>query len=158
MVSIASPGSFRFHEYDREWPLTRGCWKFRVNLVHSVITGKSQNEALMYWSSDNEINTLKLSSVKCTHSDEEFTHHQEIWKYIKDDTLVRSLLSANSITRRLEWLGNLKRHERKHTGGKPFKCKQCNKAFSVAGNLKLHERIHTGEKPFKCKNCDREYN
>ena len=37
------------------------------------------------------------------HSDEEFTHHQEIWKYIKDDTLVRSLLSANSITRRLEW-------------------------------------------------------
>ena len=32
VVSIASPGSFRFHEYDREWPLTRGCWKFQVNV------------------------------------------------------------------------------------------------------------------------------
>ena len=59
VVSIVSPGSFPFNEYEVEWPLTRGCWKFRFfivlilritlnrpynrslsNLVRSVITGK----------------------------------------------------------------------------------------------------------------------
>ncbi|KAG0070377.1 hypothetical protein BGZ89_000782 [Linnemannia elongata] len=50
-------------------------------------------------------------------------------------------------------LGNLKTHERKHTGERPYKCHHpgCDKTFTQLGNLKTHERIHDEVKPFMCR-------
>ena len=52
---------------------------------------------------------------------------------------------------------NQEAHERTHTGEKPCKCKQCDRAFSGAGSLKIHERVHAGEKSYKCKQCDKAF-
>ena len=36
-------------------------------------------------------------------------------------------------------------------------CCYCDKSFNTPSNLKRHERIHTGDKPYQCSHCDKAF-
>jgi KRAB domain-containing zinc finger protein len=49
--------------------------------------------------------------------------------------------------------GDMKKHQRVHTGEKSYSCTQCEKRFSRQDHMK----VHTGERPFACTHCGKRF-
>lgn len=74
-------------------------------------------------------------------------------EHLRRDDLHLCVICGKTFSR----VGNLRIHQRCHTGEKPYGCIQCGRRFSQAGDLKKHKRVHTGEKPYYCNQCGKSF-
>ena len=150
-----------------------------VNPHHSTTTTSSssatqENFLTLLPTSNNVVGDSKNYSFKCKtcgkicENSKDFKEHQLRHKKLKSSLeLIRKRskvlarenfkLSCKYCSKKFLKPSQVARHERIHTGVRPYKCQDCGRAFTQKQSMESHSLKHTGQKPYACSFCSMKF-
>ncbi|XP_035989397.1 zinc finger protein 239-like [Fundulus heteroclitus] len=114
------------------------------------------HEASSFPASENPCDSAADKSVKCEVCGKVFKKKHHFNRHQRIHSGVRPY-ACTICGRGFTQSGHLKNHIRTHTGERPFSCETCGKSFSQVVSLNVHMRIHTGERPYSCEICGKSF-
>ena len=97
-----------------------------------------------------------MSGFKCPECGNDFSTRKRLTKHERTHTGEKPY-RCDVCGKSFSQSHHLTKHMRTHTGEKPYSCDVCGKSFANASNLPTHMRTHTGEKPYSCDVCGKAY-
>ncbi|XP_060797125.1 histone-lysine N-methyltransferase PRDM9-like isoform X1 [Neoarius graeffei] len=113
---------------------------------------QNEEDVRMLKSEEITCNTLKSGSSRCQKTAPDIRHTTVSRRQMQKG------LHCKDCGKRFIRQGNLKLHQRIHTGEKAYPCSQCGKSFTQLSRFQIHQRIHTGEKLYQCSECGKKFN
>ena len=132
------------------------CFKYKCSICDRMFSNKATCKQHMQDHKEKNMEDKQNETNKCLICTKTFVSESKLQIHQKVHaervcSVCQKIFNTNSTL-----VQHMKIHALE-VGQKPYTCSVCNKGFAQIGNLRVHERIHSGDKPYCCEKCDKRF-
>lgn len=87
-----------------------------------------------------------------------FNNYGALLRHVTQRRRIRqTMITCSTCGHQVKSIAELKDHENKHLGIRPYECELCKKTFSSKTTLKNHMLVHVTDRPFSCEICGKTF-
>ena len=104
-----------------------------------------------------KIKNTKTNSHRCVDCEKSFERRNDLLRHNRSHTGEKPYQCEICKKKSFTTRGHMKTHMMMHSGETPYRCEICRKSCHSSSHLKIHMMSHTGDKPYLCSLCDKSF-